>query len=155
MLQPTLTQTQSVAAGTGVVVSDTVTLPSETSSLAAGTYYLVIVTNANGSTNASATLSVFQGTPVITWASPAPITYPSPLGTNQLDATASVPGVCVAVGTHQRVPSGASVTPSRFWGPPATPSRVTPCGPPPVVVHSKIPRAVTVFVDLGHSQTEP
>ncbi len=34
-------------------------------------------------------------TPVITWTQPAPITYPTALGTAQLDATANVPGTFV------------------------------------------------------------
>ena len=37
--------------------------------------YEVVVTNAYGSANAFATLTVFQGTPVITWINPAPIIY--------------------------------------------------------------------------------
>ncbi len=41
---------------------------------------------------AMTTISVNPATPVITWASPAPITYGTPLGPAQLDATASVPG---------------------------------------------------------------
>ena len=36
--------------------------------------------------------TVIPATPTITWASPAPITYGTPLGPAQLDATASVPG---------------------------------------------------------------
>ncbi len=41
---------------------------------------------------AMTTISVNPATPIITWASPAPITYGTPLGPTQLDATASVPG---------------------------------------------------------------
>ncbi len=43
----------------------------------------------------SVTIKVAQGTqstPTITWANPGPITYGTPLGALQLDATASVPG---------------------------------------------------------------
>jgi len=36
--------------------------------------------------------TVLQATPTITWPSPTQITYGTPLGPNQLDATASVPG---------------------------------------------------------------
>ena len=57
----------------------------------AGTYQ-VIVTNAAGSTNVSATLTVTQMTPVITWTNPAAITYATALGSSQLNATANVPG---------------------------------------------------------------
>jgi hypothetical protein len=55
--------------------------------------YQVFVTNAFGSaTSVVATLTVLPATPVVTWPSPAPITYGAPLGSLQLDATASVPG---------------------------------------------------------------
>ena len=57
----------------------------------AGTYR-VVVTNAYGSTNVSATLTVTKTTPTITWTDPAAITYGTPLSSNQLNATASVPG---------------------------------------------------------------
>jgi hypothetical protein len=57
----------------------------------AGTY-TVVVTNAAGPTNVSANLTVTLANPVITWTNPASIIYGTPLGTNQLDATANVPG---------------------------------------------------------------
>jgi hypothetical protein len=41
---------------------------------------------------ATVVLTVNQATPVIAWASPAPITYSTPLSATQLDATANVPG---------------------------------------------------------------
>ena len=41
---------------------------------------------------ATTTINVLKATPTITWANPADITYGTPLGTTQLDATASVPG---------------------------------------------------------------
>src|SRR5580704_17293591 len=41
---------------------------------------------------ASVTLIVNQTTPTITWATPAAISYGTPLDTTQLNATASVPG---------------------------------------------------------------
>ena len=44
------------------------------------------------STSPTATINVAQATPTITWANPADITYGTPLGPVQLDATASVPG---------------------------------------------------------------
>lgn len=40
----------------------------------------------------SVTLQVNQATPIITWATPAPIAYGTPLSATQLDATANVPG---------------------------------------------------------------
>lgn len=47
------------------------------------------------SPSASATYTVSQATPVITWAGPAAITYGTPLGAGQLNATANVPGTFV------------------------------------------------------------
>ena len=44
------------------------------------------------SVNATAAINVTQAAPTITWANPADITYGTPLGATQLDATASVPG---------------------------------------------------------------
>lgn len=41
---------------------------------------------------ASVPITVGKGTPVITWAAPSSIKYPTPLSSKQLDATASVPG---------------------------------------------------------------
>src|SRR5439155_1005655 len=37
-------------------------------------------------------INVLKGTPVITWANPADITYPTTLSGTQLNATANVPG---------------------------------------------------------------
>ena len=42
--------------------------------------------------DATQTLTVFKGTPVITWANPAAVTYGTALTTTQLNAKASVPG---------------------------------------------------------------
>jgi hypothetical protein len=53
--------------------------------------YKVIVTNAYGSTNASATLVVLTP-PTITWGNPASITYGAALNSSQLNAAANVPG---------------------------------------------------------------
>lgn len=44
------------------------------------------------SANASLTITPVQTTPTVTWLSPAAMTYGTPLGATQLDATASVPG---------------------------------------------------------------
>jgi len=43
----------------------------------------------------SVQLTVNQATPAITWATPVPITYPTPLGSTQLDATSPVAGTFV------------------------------------------------------------
>ena len=57
----------------------------------AGTYE-VFVTNAYGSTSASAVLTVNQAIPTITWTNPAAITYGTALGSGQLNAAATVAG---------------------------------------------------------------
>ena len=54
--------------------------------------YTVTATNAAGSNSASATLTISNPSTVVTWATPAPITYGAALTTGQLDATANVPG---------------------------------------------------------------
>jgi hypothetical protein len=55
--------------------------------------YQVVITGAYGSTTSVvATLTVLQPAPVVTWATPAPITYGVALSASQLNATASVPG---------------------------------------------------------------
>src|SRR6185369_11263293 len=43
-------------------------------------------------TTATTTINVLKATPVITWTTPADITYGTPLGATQLSATANVPG---------------------------------------------------------------
>src|SRR6202041_2665680 len=45
-----------------------------------------------GTGNATLTLTVGKAIPVITWATPAPISYGTALGATQLNATANVPG---------------------------------------------------------------
>ncbi|WP_165252755.1 Ig-like domain-containing protein [Paludisphaera soli] len=43
-------------------------------------------------TSVQARIDVLKATPTLTWSVPAPITYGTPLGSSQLNATASVPG---------------------------------------------------------------
>ena len=55
---------------------------------------------------------VSQAVPIVSWPAPAPITYGSPLGAGQLDATANVPGVLVytpASGTVLPVGNGQTL----------------------------------------------
>ena len=68
--------------------------------LTAGTQTLSVKftpTDTTDYTTATATqkLTVNKAVPVITWAAPAAITYPTPLSSAQLDATANVPGAFV------------------------------------------------------------
>jgi hypothetical protein len=59
---------------------------------------------------ASVTLTVLQATPTITWPTPAPITYPTPLSATQLNATASVPGTFVYAPPAGTVPNAGAQT---------------------------------------------
>src|SRR5713101_4631126 len=57
-------------------------------------------------------INVLKGTPVITWANPADITYPTLLSTTQLNATADVAGGFVympAVGTKLNASSSQAL----------------------------------------------
>jgi len=64
------------------------------SNSSAGSYVNIATLSAdnNPPVTASATIQVLQATPTITWPTPAPITYGTPLSSTQLDATASVQG---------------------------------------------------------------
>jgi hypothetical protein len=69
--------------------------------LAAGSYTLTAVltpakTNYLTVTNTES-LTVMPATPLVTWTVPAPITYGAALSSNQLDATADVPGTFIYV----------------------------------------------------------
>jgi hypothetical protein len=105
---------------TGLQNSDNITATyscAATSSSPVGTYPIVpsLTDPANLETNYNVTLAngmltISKATPVITWTNPAPIVYGTPLGFNQLDATANVPGnfiynpasgTVLTVGTNQ------------------------------------------------------
>ncbi len=58
----------------------------------AGNYQVVLSNSVGSVTSAPVALSVLKATPIITWATPAPITNGTVLGTGQLNATASTPG---------------------------------------------------------------
>lgn len=84
--------------------------PASGAVLAAGTQTLSVTftpTDTAHYTTATATvqLIVNKATPVITWPTPAAITYGTPLGAAQLDATANVPG------TFSYSPSAGTVLP--------------------------------------------
>ena len=98
-----------VEPGSEYAETNTITLPEQ-----AGTYYLILsiddgetlyestYTN-NISTALAVTVTDVKSTPVLTWANPTPITYGTPLGIGQLDATANLPG------THAYTPSAGAV----------------------------------------------
>jgi hypothetical protein len=54
--------------------------------------YDVVVSNIYGSVTSAVAALTIGSTPVITWAQPGPIIYGTALSTNQLNATASLPG---------------------------------------------------------------
>jgi len=71
--------------------------PAAGATLSAGTHQLSVsftpIDNTDDATiTATASITVNQGTPVITWANPASIPYGTAFGATQLNATASVPG---------------------------------------------------------------
>lgn len=106
----------------GLINGNTVTAVTLTSAGApasagvAGSPYAIVPSNAVGSglsnyaiTYTNGSLTVMPATPVITWANPAAIAFPTALNAVQLNATASVPGtltyspaagITLPVGTH-------------------------------------------------------
>ncbi len=74
----------------------------------AGTYTVVgTINDSNYQGSATGSFVIDKGTPVITWTPPAPITYPTPLGSAQLNAAANVPGSFVyAPGTGALLGAG-------------------------------------------------
>jgi hypothetical protein len=87
-----VTQTGSLdASGNFSIAFDTATLG------VAGSPYTVTYSyggdsNFNSASDSSTTLTVTKATPTVTWSTPAGIAYGTPLGSSQLDASASVPG---------------------------------------------------------------
>ena len=64
--------------------------------IAAGSYTVIAtVTDPNYTGSGSATLTLAKGTPVITWATPAPVTVGTSLSNSQLNASATVGGTFV------------------------------------------------------------
>ena len=99
-----LAVTFSVLSGPGTISGNTLTITG------AGT--VVVAANRAGNadyaaaTQVTQSVVVNQATPVITWATPATITYGTALGATQLDATASV------VGTFAYTPAAGAVLPA-------------------------------------------
>jgi hypothetical protein len=95
------TQLDATATYNGSTVAGTfVYSPAKGTVLGAGSQTLSVTFTPNNAANygvaqASISLQVNQATPKITWAKPAAITYPTPLSSTQLDATASMPGTFV------------------------------------------------------------
>jgi alpha-L-arabinofuranosidase len=62
-------------------------------------------------------LTIGQATPVLMWTNPAPIIYGTALSSNQLDATASVPGLLAYNPTNGTVPNSGANTLSVIFTP--------------------------------------
>ena len=95
-LNPTYDGTAKSAMATTVPAGKSVSFTyndSSTAPTAAGSYTVVgTVNDTNYQGSATGTMTIAKATPVITWSSPADITYGTALGATQLNATASVPG---------------------------------------------------------------
>jgi hypothetical protein len=101
------TVTYTVTGVGGSVVSGPVTSGKATATLTipgsthAGTYAIQATYSGTsafgGSSDATATLKISQATPTVKWNNPADISFGTPLGASQLNATANVPGTFVYV----------------------------------------------------------
>jgi hypothetical protein len=95
------TQLNATATYSGSTVAGTFAYsPAKGTVLGAGSQTVSVTFTPNNTANygvaqASITLQVNPATPKIAWATPAAITYGTPLSSTQLDATASVPGTFV------------------------------------------------------------
>jgi hypothetical protein len=87
------TRTTSIAAGASDSVTLTVSVPTYTSGSSTQGTITAIASSPNFSSSVTATDTViFQQPPAITWATPAPILYGTPLSSTQLDATSPIQG---------------------------------------------------------------
>ena len=96
---PVIGYNVSVSPNSGVTVGQVVCTGPTSSScsvtlsgLSSTNYYNVSIAGYNESGNGSAGTAEIQGTPVLTWSSPADITYGTPLSSTQLDPQSNVPG---------------------------------------------------------------
>ena len=89
----TCTRTTSIAANASDSVTLTVSVPTYTSGSSTQGTITAVASSPNFSNNVTATDTViFQQLPAITWATPAPILYGTPLSGTQLDATSPIQG---------------------------------------------------------------
>jgi hypothetical protein len=96
--------------------------PAAGSVLPAGTQTLSVTftpTDAADYTPGQATVSltITRSTPAIRWSKPAPITYGTPLGANELNATAQIPGKFVYIPGAGAVLAAGTHTPSVIFTP--------------------------------------
>ena len=111
---------------TGVTNGDNITASyscSATADSPVGTYPIVpdLVDPGDRQTNYTVTLIngtlTITGTPILAWTNPAPITYGTPLTSNQLNATTSVPGSFAYNPTNGTVLYAGTNTPSVIFTP--------------------------------------
>ncbi len=142
--------------------SGTVYGPSATAPTSAGTYTVsATVSDPNYSGSGSATLIVSKATPIITWPTPAAITYGTMLGATQLDASASVPGTFAYTPAAGTVPSTGSQTLSVTFTPTDTVDYTTASksvtisvGQTTPVITWPAPAAITYGAALGATQLD-
>ena len=96
--------------------------PAATTVLATGTHTLSATFTPTDATNyasaqAEVSLTVSKVTPAITWPSPAPIVYGTPLGTSQLNATSNAAGKFVYIPGAGAVLAAGTHTPSVTFTP--------------------------------------
>jgi hypothetical protein len=101
------------------------------------------------------TLTVGQGTPVIAWTNPAPIPYGTALNSNELDATANVPGSFAYSPTNGAVVDAGTNTLSVVFTPADTANYKGATGTVSLVV-SPAPLTVTASnASRAYGQTNP
>ncbi len=105
------TVTTNPAGLSGVTVSYTLNGSAVSEPVNAGVYQVAAtLTNQNyQAPQASGTLTIHRAVPVISWASPAPITEGTPLGATQLNATASGVGGVSLTGEFVYLPAAGTV----------------------------------------------
>jgi len=107
-----------------------------------GTYSVVAtITDPNYTGTANGVLNISAGATTVTWNTPAPIVYGTPLSTTQLNATASVPGKFVYIPSAGAVLQPGSQTITVFFTP--TSSGLLPSTSAVVLVVNKAPLTVT------------
>ena len=133
---PSLTTTATASSPAG-----NYTITAAVGTLAAANYSFTFV---NG------TLTVTQGAAVITWPTPAAITYGTPLSATQLDASLSVPGTCVYTPPAGTVLPAGTQTLSVTCTPTDTTDYPT---PPPQTVSLTVNKAVLTVTANSFTRT--
>jgi Flp pilus assembly CpaE family ATPase len=112
--------------------------------LAVGTHTLSVIFTPKDEANytsaqAAVPVTVAKATPTITWPAPAPISYGTPLGSAQLNATASVPGTFVYTPAEGEVLASGKHTLSAIFTPENTTDHGTAQAAVPLTVAKATP----------------